>query len=399
MTDSSRKVRKSFPLLFSCLCLFLLVPILLSCCARRPLAPVPEECLPDFADDLHYASLKEAVNKNLDYLRNQDPLKKIYFADREYPISTLIRSQELFLKLLSGQPSTEELNQRIREYFTVYQATGTRGINLRRKMLVTGYYQPVFEGSLQKKEPFIYPLYTIPPDLVERISPEGQRVIGRMDGANLLPYWTREEIETMDKAAGSEIVWLSDPFDVFALHVQGSGLIRLRDGSLRGIHYAAKNGRQYKSIGRYMVETGRIRLEDSGMKTIRKYLADHPDERDEILHHNPSFIFFKWSDTMGALGSLGEELTPGRSIAVDQQCFPPGSLGFLFSRIPVVTDDRITTWKNLQRFMVVQDTGSAIRGPGRVDVFLGSGPEAGVAAGEMKEYGNLYFFLPKENSL
>lgn len=377
----------------------LLSALILTGCSRTPLAHVPVDCLPQFDDDLNYASLESAVRQNLEYLRSRPPEEKIRFADKDFFISTLIQSQEFFLKLIARRPYHEELSQRIRENFNVFQATGTGGINLHRKMLVTGYYQPVFEGSLRKDPPYIYPLYSVPPDLVRKTSPEGKKITGRMENNELVPYWTRKEIEKERKAAGSEIVWLKDRFDAFLLHVQGSGVIRLRDGSLRNIHYAAKNGRQYSSIGKYMVQTGKMKLEEAGIDTIRKYLAKNPDEVDSILHHNASFIFFDWSAAEGALGNLGKELTAGRSIAVDQSCLPPGSLGFLFSRTPAVENGKMNGWKNLHRFVVAQDTGSAIRGPGRVDLFLGTGPEAGLLAGKMKEPGKLFFLVLKDTKI
>ena len=389
-------MKKSFPALYFFLIILLLSQLLYSC-SRKPLAQVPQNCLPEFTDDMNLASLKTAVETNLEYLRSQDPQKKIFLADRSYSLSTLTQSQEFFLKLLAGKPTSEELNQRIRENFDVFQATGTSGINLRRKMIVTGYFQPVLEGSLKKVEPFIYPLYSVPPDLVQQKITHTEIKIGRMEGDKLVPYWTREEIENRHKAAGSEIAWLRDPFDAFVLHVQGSGLIHLRDGSVRSIHYAAKNGHKYKSIGKYMVASGRIRLEDASMKTIRQYLVVNPQEQDEILHYNPSFIFFSWSDTHGAIGNLGKELTAGRSVAVDQSCFPPGALGFLFSKKPAFPEEKNIQWQPLHRFVVVQDTGSAIRGSGRVDLFWGSGAEAEMQAGQMKEPGTLYFFILKEN--
>lgn len=378
---------------------FAIATLTLAGCARQPLALVHGECLPEFADDMRYASLKSAIEKNLDYLRKHPPGKKIFLSDKTYPVSTLIQSQEFFLKLLAENPAPDTLSQRIRENFDIYQATGTSGINLRRKMLVTGYYQPVFQGSLKRQEPYIYPLYTVPPDLVHQVAQDGKKITGRLEGTKLVPYWTRKEIEKGGKAAGSEIVWLKDPFDTFLLHVQGSGLIRLRDGSLKGIHYAAKNGRQYKSIGKFMVQTGKMSLEEAGIDAIRAYLAKHPQEIEEILHYNPSFIFFNWSKSHGAVGNLGKELTAGRSIAVDQKCIPPGALGFLSTRSPVVQNGKVTGWQDLKRFVVSQDTGSAIRGPGRVDLYMGTGSEAGMLAGSMKESGQLYVFILKKNRL
>lgn len=373
--------------------------ILVLCgCARYPLVQISPDKFPHFADDSDHASLKTAIKTNIEYLRTLSPHKTVSLAGNAYSISHLIFSQEYFLELLADNPSSITLNRQIKEYFDVYQAIGTRGINLGRKMLVTGYYQPVFEGSLNKQEPFIYPLYSVPPDLVQRNDSGAKLKIGRKEGNRLVPYWTRKEIETLGKTAGSEIVWLRDPFDAFVLHVQGSGLIRLRDNSIRGIHFAARNGHNYKSIGRYMVETGRMKLENASMQTIRDYLTKNPEEIETILHKNPSYIFFKWTDTHGALGNVGKELTPGRSIAADQKCFPPGLLGFLFSRAPGTPEPSSDNSQFIKRFVVVQDTGSAIKGPGRVDLFWGAGTEAGLQAGRMKDPGTLYFFVLKQNA-
>jgi len=145
-----------------------------------------------------------------------------------------------------------------------------------------------------------------------------------------------------------------------------------------------------------MVETGRISLEEASLATIRDYIANHPEERDEILYHNPSFIFFDWTKTHGAIGNLGKELTAGRSIAVDQGCFPAGGLAFLLSRKPTKANNQQIGWSPMRRFVLVQDSGSAIRGPGRVDLFWGTGSKAGFEAGQMKERGTLFFLIIKD---
>jgi membrane-bound lytic murein transglycosylase A len=251
-------------------------------------------------------------------------------SDLEIPVSRLSQSLIAFQDLLAAKLSDQELQEKIRQQFDIFQAAGTSGFNPGRNMLVTGYYQPVLDGSLIKKAPYLYPLYTIPPDLVIKPSKGSTRKrIGRLEGEIFTSYWTRAEIDTRNKAAGSELAWLKDPLDVFFLQVQGSGLIRLRDGTLRGIHYAAKNGHPYRSIGKYMVQTGRISLKEASMETIRTYINNHPQERQEILFTNPSYIFFNWTRGHGAIGNLGRELTPGRSIATDQNCFPAGGLAFL----------------------------------------------------------------------
>ena len=381
---------------FLLIVLILIIGFVVSC-SRKPLVSVPTDSLPKFTDDLDRASLMQAVKKNLEYLRQLDQGSLITFSDQPFPLSRLTKSMEFFQEILAENPSDKELNRLIQDNFDIFQSTGTSGFNPGRNMLVTGYFQPVFEGNPVKSAPFIYPLYSIPPDLVQKNGARGEKIIGRKDKDTFVPYWTRQEIELQHKAAGSEIVWLKDPFDTFILHVQGSGLIRLPDGSVRGVHYAGKNGHAYKSIGKYMVKTKRITLEEASLKTIREYLTDHPSEQQEILHHNPSFIFFNWSETHGAIGNLGKELTAGRSVAVDQNCFPPGALGFLFTRKPVITKDQSIQWSPVHRFILVQDTGSAIRGPGRIDLFWGTGSEAGNQAGLMKERGNLYFFILKDS--
>ncbi len=369
-------------------------------CGKRPLLPLAATKHPVFADDLEYADLDRAIEQSLIYLRKRPRSSRITIAGLSYPIDHLTRSLLFFRNLVAGHPSAELLNRQINAYFDIYQASGTDGYNPQRKMLVTSYYQPLFEGSLTAEGAYRYPIYGIPDTLVLRYdSGSGKKRIGRLEGGRFLNYWSRSEIEDKGWAAGNELVYLKDPLDAFLLHVQGSGLIKLPDGSIRGIHYAMKNGRQYKSIGKYMVKTGRMTLAEASIDSIRSYLTAHPEELREILHHNDSFIFFEWTTTHGAIGSLGRELTAGRSIAMDQNRFPAGALSFLSSRKPVLNNGRIINWTSFGRFVLVQDTGSAIRGSGRVDLFWGTGKDAGLAAGRMKEEGTLYFLLLKQQFL
>lgn len=366
-------------------------------CTVPPLIPVSGKSIPLFQDDLEHQGLDQAIQHSLDYLRSRPvDATVVTMANQEIPISRLTQSLLAFQDLLAANLSNQELQKKIKQQFDVFQAAGISGFNPDRNMLVTGYYQPILDGSLKKKAPYLYPLYSIPPDLVIKPSEGSKRKrIGRLEGTHFASYWTREEIDTQDKAAGSELAWLKDPLDVFFLHVQGSGLIRLRDGTLRGIHYAAKNGLPYRSIGKYMVQTGRISLKKASMESIRTYINSHPQERQQILFTNPSYIFFRWTRRHGAIGNLDQELTPGRSIAADQNCLPAGGLAFLKTRQPVMKSGKIVDWKPIHRFVLVQDTGSAIRGPGRVDLFWGAGDQAGRAAGSMKEEGTLYFLLSR----
>ena len=215
----------------------------------------------------------------------------------------------------------------------------------------------------------------------------------------LVPYFSRTEIEEGGVLAGQELVYLADPVDAFILHVQGSGRIQFADGSLRRVQFAAKNGHEYRSIGRLLVEKGIMRKEETTLPKIVRYLKEHPEEEKAILQYNDSYVFFRWGDdfAIGPLGSLGEPLTPGRSVALDQNCFPPGSLAFLTARKPIVNAaGEIIGWEPLHRFVLNQDSGAAITGCGRVDLFLGPGRYAEAAAGNMKYPGVLYFLVKKK---
>ncbi len=379
--------------------LLVLFLLLAASCARRPVVPLAPDRYPRFTDDLDYDNLQQAIDGSLRYLRTLPGDTLLPAGTAGLPVARLRASLLAFAALVASHPSPGTLNREIRRRFRVLQATGTGGFNPDREMLVTGYFQPVFTGSLTRRPPYIHPLYSVPDDLAIRRTAGGRsRAVGRLENGAFLPYWSRAEIERQGLARGHELVWLQDPMDAFVLHVQGSGLIRLTDGTLRGVHYAAANGRPYRSIGKYLVDTGRMSLARASLKTIRAYIASHPEERDEILHHNESFIFFDWSAGSGAVGNLGVRLTPGRSIAADQACFPAGGLAFLATRQPVLDHGgRVTGWKPLQRFVLVQDRGSAIRGPGRVDLFWGRGKRAGTAAGNMKESGTLYFLLLRDS--
>jgi len=307
----------------------------------------------------------------------------------QIPVRHMLQTLEFFRELMDQHPSPSLLSRQIRHYFDLLPGPGRADA-----LLVTGYYRPLYEGRLTRSPPYIHPLYAVPSDLARKKSPGTNTVeIGRLAGAHFLPYWTRKEIETQGKAQGRELVYLRDPFQAFLVHVQGSALIRLGDGSVRTIHYAMKNGHPYRSIGRYLVKTGRIPAAGADLAAIRSYLRQHPDQITEILHHNPSFIFFSWQKDNAVMGSLNRALTPGRSVAADHRWLPAGGLAFLRTR-PTRRPGRSDP--ALHRFVLIQDSGSAIRGPERLDLYLGTGDEAGAAAGRMKDSGQLVFPLLKK---
>lgn len=361
-----------------------------SCAAPLPLQKVPAYKVPLLDDDLSRESLAEAVSQSLAHLNKIAPETEFNFYSTTYSAAWLAHSLTSFLEIVNQTSSAVELTRQIRENFTVYRAGNRSGT-----LLVTGYYEPVFDGSLTPEYPFIHPLYSMPPDLVTGRGSSGKE-IGRMAGDTIIPYWSRAEIESQNILAGLELVYLADPVDVFILHVQGSGKIRLRDNTVRGILFAGKNGLPYRSIGRLLVDEGKMELAEVSMPAIRGYLNENPEELQRVLHHNPSYIFFRWDPGTGLVGNLSVPLTAGRTVAADQSVYPAAGLAFLKSERPILDGNgSITGWMPFTRFVLIQDTGSAIKGPGRLDLFWGTGSYAETAAGNMKHPGELFFLVKK----
>ena len=370
--------------------------------AQRPEEALKEVhlFLPTFRDDLDTDSLITAVRRNLEYLNGLSPETTIRYGSHDFTGQQVRESQEAFLSLLSKGLDIDQLGREVRKRFRVYQATGRAG---NRRVLFTGYYEPVYEGRLTPDETFRYPLYRVPDDLT-RIDlslfgerHKGESIVGRIEERKVLPYYSRHEIEAggVLKGKGLEIAWLRNPLDVFFLHIQGSGRLRLPDGNHVSVHFQASNGRPYQSVGRYLIEKGVLTSEGMSMQAIRGYLEENLEVLDEVLHHNPSYVFFRRVES-GPLGSLGILLTPGRSVALDPRVFPKGALGFISCQKPLVNDQgEITGWTKFSRFVLSQDSGGAIKGAGRTDIFWGSGPYAELAAGQLHHDGDLYILVKK----
>ena len=358
---------------------------------------------PKFQDDMDMDSLSLAIRSNLEYLNklNEDAL--FTYGPDKFPVKHVKKSLKSFLSILTRTSNNKKFNQYLRKNFYLYKAAG---LWRSKKVLFTGYFEPIFDGSLERDSVYKYPIYKRPDNLftirLGLFRPElsGKRIMARMEGRTLVPYYTRKDImkdKILDKR-NLEIAWLKDALDVAILQIQGSGMIQLPNGEIIRVGYSASNGHPYKSIGRYMIDNGYITADNLSLQTIRSYIKENPDIKDEVLNHNPSYVFFRLLDS-APLGNIGVPLTPGRSIAVDDRLFPKGALVYIRCQKPIMgKDGNITGWVPFSRFLLNQDTGGVIKGTGRADIFWGSGPYAELAAGNLKHKGEMYFLVKKPDN-
>jgi membrane-bound lytic murein transglycosylase A len=263
--------------------------------------------------------------------------------------------------------------------------------------VITGYYEPLLKGSRFRSERFRYPLYAAPDDMLEvdlgEIFPQlkGQRMRGRLSGKKVVPYFKRAEIDAgTESLKGRELFWVENEVELFFLQIQGSGRIELVDGRQIKVGYADQNGHPYVSIGKKLIEMGEMKLEDASMQGIKAWGEKNPDKLAALLALNPSYVFFReLPETLSApLGALGVPLTNEYSIAIDPKFIPLGAPVFLATTQP-------NSAAPLNRLMLAQDTGGAIRGQVRADFFWGFGEKAGAQAGRMKQQGRMWVLFPK----
>ena len=384
-----------------------LLIVLISGCAGpkdRGLYSLSTMSYPRFADDLGFDGLEHSILKSIEHL-NKFPPEKIFMFDKDsYSASHMIKSLQTFLDFVHTKPSDKELKRFIKSNFKVYKSVGN---GWRKHVLFTGYYEPLLQGSLYKTEEYRYPILARPEDLMRidlslfSTKFEGEKIVGRYDQETIVPYYDRREIEQEGVLDGKTevLAWVNDPVDLFFLQIQGSGKILLDSGQSLNVHYHETNGQPYRSIGKLLIEQEKIPKSEMSMQKIREYLKEHPEEVDDILNYNPSYIFFKTEED-GPLGYLEVKLTPGRSIAVDRRLFPLPALAFIKTQKPIIDGSgQIIRWIDFGRFVVSQDTGGAIRGPARSDIFWGNGIYAEIAAGHMQHKGNMYFLVLKPEPL
>ena len=361
--------------------------------ADRALEELPPGAFPTFGDDLEYTGLDEALERSLVHLSRlaaADPGRTFSFGRAQVPIQRVQATLARFRELVLARPTPAALNELVRREFRVFRSVGDG----RGTVLFTGYYLPELHGSLTREGRFQVALHRAPDDLVQVRSKDfpqlSDDVVGKVVAGRLVPYPTRAEIVggALD-GQGAELCWVDSAVDAFFLEVQGSGVVRLPDGTTRVVTYAGKNGHRYTAVGAELVRRGALKPEEVSMQSIRAWLLANPDAQAELLARNPSYVFFRFADA--ATGSLGVPVTPDRTVAADARVFPKGALAFIETERPV--DATSTAMRPFSRFVLDQDAGGAIRTSARIDIYFGSGAYAENAAGHMRQPGRLYYLL------
>jgi membrane-bound lytic murein transglycosylase A len=388
------------------LLVMLALSVLTACAPLTKEAEGPEQALtpvrwfyPLFEDDMDLESLREALERNHQYLTRLSPEHAFTYGPHRYTCRQVMESQTALLEMIRTASGPKELSERVRKEFLVYKAAGRDG-----RVLFTGYFEPILQGRLRPDRTFKYPIYRKPDDLIKidlslfNEEFKGKSIVARIDGKSVIPYYSRQQIAQAGALDGKglELAWLKDPVDIAFLQIQGSGRLDLGEGKTTRVGYSERNGLPYRAIGRYLQERGLITREEMSMQAIRRVLAERPEMVEEVLNYNPSYIFFRDLGVGPLFGNINTPITPGRTLALDSKLFPAGAIAWIKTRKPKVNDrGDIVSWEDFSRFVMNQDTGGAIKGPGRADLFWGSGPYAELAAGHMRHEGELYILMKK----
>ena len=345
-----------------------------------------------------FSQLRQSEWYEIDFILRSDNVKDSWPAWQK-SCSTLINQKQwkkvCSIANLMEDPSSEEVIEFFKTNFTLYKSWKDDGTDYG---LITGYYQPILNGSREKTKKYSTPIYKTPEDLItvdlSELYPEMKykRLRGKVEGNKLLPYFSREQISSSENILkGNELFWVDNAVEAFFLEIQGSGIIKFEDGSEIPIGYADQNGHPYRSMGRALINAGELTKDNASMQGIKSWANKNKKKLKKFLDKNPSFVFFRELDNGldGPIGAQGVPITAERSIAIDRRYVPIGSPVFLATTFP-------NSNESLNRLVIAQDTGGAIRGPIRADYYWGAGPEAGKKAGAMKQQGNIWVMLPKE---
>lgn len=369
--------------------------LLILTCGLALLLGSPALALSALPDDGDKASLLQALDRQRTYFASERS-RLFFIGDRPVTWDELRRTSDAFARLVRESWGTPAFERKLQERFELLPAS--------EPAHVTGYHLPLLEARRKSDAVFRFPLYRVPGDFVRvdlgafKPTLAGESLLGRMEQGRLVPYYSRADIEDGGALAGKglEIAWVRDELARFLLMVQGSGLLRFEDGSVRPVNYGASNGRPYTSLGKLLVADGKIARERISVPAIKEYFAAHPDDLHGYLVRNESYVFFRLAE-LGPFGSDGILLTPGRSVATDKKVSPSGAIAYLRYAKPVLGPDLKPTGKveETGRFVCDQDTGSAIKGVGRVDTFWGGGLEAEAVAGTLNATGSITYLLVK----
>ena len=343
-----------------------------------------------------HAAVLEAFVKSCRRILNRDPSARYGLIDQAGLVEDWVVPCQNAISLHVEGASANRTREFFEYFFVPWQVKN----GSKTKGLFTGYYEPLLRGSLTKTPLYRYPLHGLPSDLVMldlgefREDLRGRRIAGRVIGNRLKPYEDRGQIIAGDWPHDDNIIaWVDNPVDAFFLHIQGSGRIQLENGQELRVGYAGQNGHAYYAIGRELVKRGIMDKDDVSLQTIRTWLERHTGEAQEVMNKNESYVFFRVLDGQGPLGGEGLPLTPQRSLAIDRSLIPYG--------VPVwlTTEPPIEGQRPFHQIMIAQDTGGAIRGPVRGDVYWGSGEKAEYIAGQMKATGRYWLLLPKSAAI
>lgn len=344
--------------------------------------------LPDFKPAFRRMTmLREAIDHSLNYFQHRS--SKDYYPYLDITHDRAVATLRAFRELIGRAKSPPEFQEAIRAQYDVYQSVGWDG---RGSVLFTGYCQPIYDARLKRDATYRYPLYKRPPDLVtDKLTGV---CAGRRTHSGIVPYYTRKEIETQNLLAGQELVYLKGRLEAFIVHVQGSALLRLPDGSKYEIGYHGKTDRPYASIREALVRDGKIDANTASLTTIKAYFQAHPEDLDRYLHLNESYVFFM-PRVGGPFGSLGVPVTPYHTLATDKKVYPRGCLAMVATELPSADAQGHVESLPFVNFMLDQDTGGYIRAAGKADIFLGTGERAELLAGHMRSEGKLYYIVLK----
>ncbi len=353
--------------------------------------PAATEDLPALlTDDLDKVSLVRVVENQLAVMKGKEGSRPARLGSQVLTHIRLQETLETFLSLLNKNLPPEEFDRQLREQFVFYPASDGS------QAFFTGYYTPVLKASRTQTEKYIYPLYQLPENLYKPVIAEHDPSDIDSNYSPIDQLITREDIDGRNALANRnlEIVWLESDIERFFLHIQGSGVLKYEDGTTEGIQYVGSNGYPYSGIGKLMAQDGAI--DEVSMQGIKNYLLTHPDTIPKYFYQNPRYVFFRLTNDPPR-GSGGAELVALRSIATDKSLYSAGGLAFIAGEKPILNDkNEVTGWAGFSRFVVDQDTGNSIKGPGRVDLYFGQGDRAGEAAGRYVAYNKMFYLLKRE---